>query len=280
MKVIVWLGIGLVAAVMVGAAVFNLPSARAGVQSVLTPSHSPSPHEPEPAWSSGNLCSSIAYPSAGDITCVSLVSAASYPLWWNFTEVPAETVGGLVTVAVYGSADCINLNFHSFYTAIVVDLYGSDYSCPGSGSGGGDPGVNVVINSEGDTFALNQMGSFYSTNITQYGTTTFESVVMDGSFLATNVTYIGTTAGFATCPSGIVGGNPARVSWSEVSFGSFNTFGTIFVDGTNVHVAPSNYAFATYPMLPPDGLAFGAGDMYGNETTQTAPLGSCAYLGV
>jgi len=280
MKVVGWLGIGIVAAVMIGFGVFAMPGAATSVQSFLTSDHG-NPHQPEPVWSSGNLCSSITYYGKGDITCTSLISAAPYPLWWNFTEVPAETEHGTVTVDIAGSEDCINLNFHSFYTTIVVELAGSDYSCVAFAGSGGVPGspsgVNIAVNSEGDSFSYIQDGSFYVTNITSYGTTTFASVTQWGSWDNTTVNYIGTNAGFATCPSGITAG---RVAWSEVAWGSFDTFNSIFVDGTNVHHAPPNYGYSTEPLLPPDGNAYGYSDLYGNETTQTTPVGACAYIGV
>jgi hypothetical protein len=185
-----------------------------------------------------------------------------------------------VTVIVAGSEDCINLNFHSFYTTLVVELAGSSYSCQSFGGPDDSPfvaGVNIAINSEGDSFSLIQEGSFYTTSVTSYGTTTFVSVTQWGSHTNTTVNYIGTTAGFATCPSGITAG---RVVWSEVAWGGYDTFNTIFVDGTNVHHAPANYAYSTEPLQPPDGNGWGFDDLYGNATTQTAPPGSCAYLGV
>jgi hypothetical protein len=278
MKLVRWMGIGLVVSFLIAGATVAIPGAATGIHSLFQPQGiTPSGGSPQPAWNTGNLCNSISYPGPGNVTCVSLVSQASYPLWYNFSA--GEVQGGTVTVAIYGSADCINLNFHSFYTTIVIDLLGSGYSCPASGVSGSPvgPGVNVAINSEGDSFTLNQLGSVYTTNVTVYGTTTFVSAVQAGSGLTTTVTYVGTTAGFATCPSGITDG---RVAWSEVSFGSYNTFNTIFVDGTNVAHPPANYAYSTEPLLPPDGAAFGYNDLYGNETTQTAPAGSCSYLGV
>jgi len=278
MKLVGWLGVALVVTFMVGAVIFVFPGAVSGVSSFLTPNGG-NPHQPEPTWSSGNLCSSISYPGPGDITCVSLQSDSSVPLWWNFSEVPAETEHGTITVVIYGSSDCINMNFHSFYSAIVIDLKGSDYSCLPFAAGlpaGTTAGVNIVVNSEGDSIAVVQEGSFYALNITSYGTTTFPSIVQWGAELNTTVTYIGTTPGFASCPSGITVG---RVAWSEVAFGYHDTFNTIFVDGP-VHMAPTNYGYSTEPLQPPDGNANGVGDLYGNETTQTAPAGSCAYLGV
>ncbi|MGP8075475.1 MAG: hypothetical protein ACLP8Y_01880 [Thermoplasmata archaeon] len=287
MKVVGWLGIGLVAAFMVGATMFAIPGPSSGVQSlgkteIAIPALSPN----QPEWNSGNLCSTISYPGPGDVTCVSLVSSSSVPLWYNFS---AGTVqGGTVTVVVDGSADCINLNFHSFYSTIMIELEGSYYSCAGFVGSGPPPtvasvgvnspaGLNVVVNSEGDLFDLVQDGAGYYSNVTIYGTTTYASTTMWSSQLNTTYTYIGTKPGFSSCPSGIVDG---RVAWSDASYGSDNTFNTVFIDGTNTHVVPPNYAYSTETLLPPDGNAFGTNDLYGNETTQTAPVGSCQYLGV
>ena len=278
MKVIGWLGIGLVVSFMIAAAAFAIPGAVAGHPSLKETTTTPAMSPNQPAWNTGNLCTELTNPGPGDYTCVNLQSAAPVPLWWNFSA--GEVQGGTVTVVIYGSADCINLNFHSFYTTIIIELYGSWYSCPAGispSSVSNTPGVNIAINSEGDSFSLTQLGSYYATDVTIYGTTTYATTVMDGSFLNTTNTYIGTKPGFSVCPSGIVDG---RVSWSTVSLGSFNTFNTVFVDGTNTHVAPPNYAYSTEALLPPDGIALGTGDLYGNETTQTAPAGSCAYLGV
>jgi hypothetical protein len=279
MKLVRWMGIGLVVTFLVAGATVAIPGAAAGIHQFLSPSAgmNPSGGSPQPNWNSGNLCT----PSVvgGNTTCVNLVSQSAVPLWYNFSA--GEFQGGNVTISIFGSSDCINLNFHSFYTNIVLILYGSTYSCPASSTSGAPvgsgPGVNVAINSEGDTFTLEQLGSVYSTNVTIYGTTTFVSDIQAGSGLVTTVTYIGTTAGFGTCPSGITSG---RVMWSEVSYGSYNTFNTIFVNGMNVMHPPANSGYATYPLLPPDGASFGTGNMYGNETTQALPPGTCSYLGV
>ena len=148
MKLVRWMGIGLIVSFLVAGAAVTIPGAASGIHSLFQPSHSSG--SAQPAWNSGNLCNSISYPGPGDVTCVSLVSAASYPLWYNFSA--GEVQGGTVTVTVYGSADCINLNFHSFYSTIVVDLLGSYYACPGTGIGvstaSSSSGVNIVINSE------------------------------------------------------------------------------------------------------------------------------------
>ena len=109
------------------------------------------------------------------------------------------------------------------------------------------PGVNIVVNSEGDTLNLLSAssshcsgGGDYSTNVTIYGTTTVVNAVQSkgSDHINTTITYIGTKPGFSTCPSGITYG---RVAWTEVSYGSHNAFNTIFVDGTNVvHVPPNS----------------------------------------
>jgi hypothetical protein len=264
---------------MVAGAAAVMPGAASGIHSLLQPSENhPAMGSPQPSWNTGNLCTTITYGGPGDVNCVSLVSASPYPLWYNFSA--GQVQGGTVVVTIQGSTDCINLNFHSFYSTIVVRLLGSDYSCSssilGPAAATAPSGVNIAVNSEGDTFNLIQNGSSFSTTLYIYGTTTYVSAVQTGSSLITTTNYIGTKPGFSVCPSGITDG---RVSWSEVSYGSFNTFNTIFVDGTNVAHAPPNYAYATYPLLPPDGAGFGFSDLYGNETTQTAPVGSCSYLG-
>jgi hypothetical protein len=149
------------------------------------------------------------------------------------------------------------------------------------GHGGGKkrcaPGVNIVVNSEGDTLRLVQCGRYYVTNVTVYGTTTLVNATQSwhSRGLNTTITYIGTKPGFAVCPSGIT---DFRVTWSELSYGSRNTFNTIFVDGTNVAHPPPNHPYSTQPMLPPDGTSYGRGNLYGYETTQTPPFGSCHYL--
>lgn len=275
MKVVVWLGLVFVATVMVAGAALVIPGVvtGSGFSAVSPVSVATSS---QPVWNSGNLCGPsgpTTGPALGDVTCVSLVSASTVPLWYNFSG--GEVENGVINVVVYGSSDCINMNFHSFYSTIVITLKGSSYSCPSSSGPPDGPGVNVVMNAEGNVVVLYQQGSWYSTSVTMYGTTNYFSTEMDGKGLSTTVTYIGTTAGFTTCPSGITDG---RVHWNAVAYGSKDTFSTIFVDGTNVAHPPPNYPYSTEPLLPPDGMGFGMHDLYGNETTQTAPLGSCQYL--
>jgi hypothetical protein len=146
------------------------------------------------------------------------------------------------------------------------------------------PGVNIVINSEGDILNLLSTsgskcssGGDYAANVTIYGTTTVvNSLQSKGtSHITTTITYIGTKPGFSVCPSGITVG---RVAWTEVSYGSHNTFNTIFVDGTNVAHVPPNSPYTTQPLAPPNGVSYGSGNLYGNETTTTEPAGSCQYL--
>jgi hypothetical protein len=337
-----WFAIGVVATLVVAMAVTEIPVATAGVESFLGMSVATTSSDPsEPAWNTGNLCSSITYgPGPGNVTCVSHISNSAVPLTYNFSA--GKVQGGVVNVTIYGSNDCIYLNFHSFYTTLNIDLLGSGYACPlqsgkSSGSGGGapnvlwaggnwgngngcshdsgwgsgwaspvewghsgkkcGPGVNIVVNSEGDILNLNQTelkskcgggdgfsdwgswghGKGYATNVTIYGTTTVVNAVQyKGTHgLNTTVTYIGTKPGFSVCPSGITYG---RVHWTEVSYGSHNTFSTIFIDGTNIAHPPANYTYFTVPLAPPAGISYGYNNLYGNETTQTVPLGSCQYL--
>lgn len=183
---------------------------------------------------------------------------------------------------------------------------GGHQGCCASGSGGGGggwgspewstggktrcgPGINIVINSEGDTLNLVQgshsspcgrssyggYGGNYATNVTIYGATTFVNATMNQSGLNTTVTYIGMKAGFKVCPSGIIAG---RVHWAATANGNRDTFGTIFVDGTNVKHAPPNEPYTTEPLGPPDGIANGFGDVYANETTTVTPPGTCGYV--
>lgn len=320
------MGIGLITAVLVVGALSAIPTAATGVLSAIgvSPAASSSSSS-QPVWNSGNLCSWISdNPVTGDVNCVSLASDSYAPLWYNFSA--GEVQGGVVNVWVYGSNDCIYMNFHSFDTTINIHLFGSDYSCPShpstSSSGWGpvvagssdwgnqkgngcssysqwpyvawlDPawvskptscptGVNIVVNAELDIVNLLQTGSNYATNVTIYGTTTVVNAAQipkrcsgGAENLNTTIIYVGTTAGFATCPSGITYG---RVSWTELARGSHDTFNTIFVDGTNVHVLPPNSPYSTVPLLPPEGV-LGFHDLYGSETTTTAPSGSCHYLG-
>jgi hypothetical protein len=289
-----------------------------------------------PVWNTGNLCSSISYgPNPGDVTCVSNISNSKTPLWYNFST-PPNILGGVVNVSIYGSHDCIYINFKSFGSTINVVVAGSGYACRShSDKGGGDswspalggndrgdwghegsdcsgghdgwgdsalagaghdwgrkpkcaPGVNIVVNSEGDVFNLNQTveqsskcfdegGRGYSTNVTIYGKTIpVTAVQYKGTHdLNTTFTWIGLTAGFAQCPYGTMEG---KVSWSETSWGSHNLFATIFVDGTNVVHPPPNTPYSIAPLTPPAGTSYGYHNLYGNETTQIAPPGACHYL--
>ncbi len=156
---------------------------------------------------------------------------------------------------------------------------GSGYGPAWNNGGGGKTqckvGIFVAVNSEGDILNLIQCGSDYGVNVTVYGTTTVVNGDLRGDFLNDTVTWIGTTAGFSTCPSGITTG---RVSWGVEIRGSHDEWNTIFVDGTNVAHVPPNSPFTTEPLGPPDGVAHGQDDLYGSETTTTAPAGSCAYL--
>lgn len=326
-----WLGIGIIVTFVVAGTVSVIPATATTIQSLLgTSGLTASSTSGEPAWNTGNLCTSIFYSGPGDVSCVSKISNSQSPLWYNFSAGTVER--GTVTVSIYGSNDCIYMNFHSFYTTVNIYLLGNDYFCGtghgkggawlaplwGSGGGGGTgqsrcsagfgggggwllpvewaqkpkctPGVNIVVNSEGDTINLFQSpprqhscdGSSgrYSTNVTLYGTTTVFNLVQSRSAddLNTTVTYIGIKPGFAACPWGITDGLVPW--WTDVSYGSHNTFNTIFVDGTNVAHPPPNYQYSTEPLLPPDGTSYGKGNLYGNETTQTAPAGTCHYLGV
>lgn len=159
----------------------------------------------------------------------------------------------------------------------------TNYGGPGFGwlppDGGADwskkttcsPGVNIAINSEGDTLNLIQKGCDYSTNVTVYGTTTIVKTTQYGDELNTVVTYIGIEPGFSVCPDGITYG---KVTWKWITYGSYDKFTTILVDAkTPPPISPLHYVH----VYPPDWI-FGTHDYYGTETTTTAPPGSCHYL--
>ena len=277
------LGVGIVAAFLVAGFALFLPASLAGTHS-STPLQSSGGglDVNQPVWNTGNLCTPTVTGSGPFVyTCTSYASGEnglggsagiSAPLWYNFSA--GESTGNTYVITLIGSDDCLYLNFHSFDSSIVIYLDGSSYVCPASAAGGPlQPGINIVVNSEGDAFSLIQDGSSYATNITTYGTTVVPVVLQEGSYLYTNVTYIGTSA--STCPSGITDG---KVAWSVTQIGTNDVFGTIFVDGTNVHVAPPTYDWSTEPMTPLDGTAFGYGLSYGNETTNNLPAGGCSYI--
>lgn len=156
------------------------------------------------------------------------------------------------------------------------------------GSGGNvtcGPGINVAINSENDVLNLVQGSTSYcdhghggyATNVTVYAATVVVNVVQNSDNLNTTITYIGSKAGFSTCPYKYENG---RVHWTEVAIGNKDTFNTIFVNQAGAKGAPSNSPYSTEPLGPPDGTAVGYNDLYGNETTTTAPPGTCQYIGV
>lgn len=165
----------------------------------------------------------------------------------------------------------------------------SEWSSGGQNQSRCGPGINIVINSEGDTLNLVQGSHWvpcggqgrptsyaqYVTNVTIYGTTTFVNDTMNQGGLNTTVTYIGIKPGFKVCPSGVVVG---RVHWAVTANGNHDIFNTIFVDGTNAKHVPPNAGYTTQPMGPPNGVANGFGDVYGNETTTVAPPGTCGYV--
>lgn len=167
---------------------------------------------------------------------------------------------------------------------------GGSWISPDWGHGSGanvtcGPGINIAINSENDVLNLVQ-GSVshcergrggYATNVTIYATTVVANVVQNQDHLNTTITYIGSSAGFATCPYKYENG---RVHWTEVANGNKDTFNTIFVNQAGAKHAPPNSPYSTEPLGPPDGTAVGYNDVYGNETTTTAPPGTCQYIGV
>jgi len=323
-----WLGIGLVATILVVGALGLNPATASNVQSFLGISSTSGSSDPVlPVWNSGNLCSAMEHgPGPGDINCVSWISNAPYPLWYNFSG--GGSKGGTVNVTILGSHDCININFRNTMNGVInIRLFGSDYSCPASsghgtgwsgpisgGNGGSDwqksgcsggwwnggsqftvawqhgsggnscgTGVNIAANSEQETLNLIQSGRDYALNLTVYSRTTFVNATQSpcSSHINDTVAYIGhgafikSSASFDPCPFDVTAG---KVTWNESSYGSHNTFSTIFVDGTNLAHTPTNYPYSTEPLAPPDGYSYGWGNLYGNETTTTAPAGACHYL--
>jgi hypothetical protein len=327
-----WLGFGLIAAAVIAGAAILAPAGGLGIPSPLALAGSSSGHTPEPNWNSGNLCRAVFNnPYPGYDQCVSYVSDSKAPLWYNFSAGKVEN--GVVNVTIYGSNDCVFLNFHSFDTTINLHLYGTGYTCaygPNGtirggvstdgmtysivdwnhgggnscksgggngwaivewGSGGGQtytcgPGINVAVNSENDVVNLvqgttshcnNHQGG-YATNLTIYATTITVNVVQNQDDLNTTITYIGASAGFGTCPYKYENGRVAP--WTEVANGDKDTFNTIFVNEVGQKHAPPNSPYTTEPLGAPDGTANGYGDVYGSETTTTAPPGTCQYIGV
>lgn len=277
MKVIGWLGIALVLTTVVAGAVVAIPGIAAGASSFGRSSSVAAASSDPPAWGTGNLCTPVVGPGPADFTCVSDVSSSPVALWYNFSA-PMGIQGGTVLVQIKGSEDCIYLNFHSFYSTIVIQLLGSFYSCPASGGGSPGatgPGINVVVNSEGDYVSFEQYGSNYATTVTEYGTTSIFRDFQYGSFTTSTFTYIGTTPGFTTCPSGITTGRVAQ--FYGYMTGLDDTFGTTFVNGVNVVHIPPNFSH-TGPIYPPDGRGLGKGDVWVDIGTTTVPTGACEYL--
>lgn len=259
-----WLGVGSAATAIFVVTIVSLASA-----SAMTPGGNYL--QIQPKWNTGNLCT----PTFGPLreACDSSYSADPTPLWYNFSAGNVRGVSYWVNVT--GSADCIYLNFHGFYGTITINLIGSEFACK-SLTGGTAPGVNIVVNSEGDLVTVNEIGSNYVTNLTTYGSTVAPQFLEQGSYLNAWVTYVPWSPSKNACPYGLTYG---RSYWTVTQIGSNNVFNTIFVDGTqNVHWASYNYAYSTEPMTPLDGTSFGSNNLYGNETTQTVPPGVCQYL--
>jgi hypothetical protein len=290
MKRVGWLSVGIVLVIAAASAISLAPSIASAARG---PSTSPAiipAGSSEPTWNSGNLCTTLQTTTTVSghivVTCNAETSGnLTYTpnLWYNFSAGEVENTY-IYDVWIYGSLDCINLNFHSFYSEINIYLLGSGYVCPTAGgpnqvnspAGSSAPGVNVVVNSEGDTMTVYQLGSAYQSAFFVYGTTTDVNFVLTGSFLSPTVFFEGTTAGFATCPSGITFG---RVVLRGVSTGAYNTLSTIWIDGTNTMTVPPNVSYYTVWWTPlTGGLGKLGHDKLGFEVTQAVPSGSCSYL--
>lgn len=278
MKIFAWVGLGVVVAVLIGGSAAAIPGLVLGHENAAPSSSGAVFSTTEPAWNTGNLCQQLT--TVGTVvTCDSYQSASPVNLYWNFSS--GEVQGMTFNVVVYGSVDCIIMNFHSFYSTINIDLKGSNYACGGLPDP--QPGVWAAINSEGDTVNIDEQGSSYSSVFYAYGGQAHSgaasigiNIVLYGSFLSPNVDFIGLTPGFAVCPSGIVYKTGVTEA-SEISYGSYNLLNTTWVDGTNnPHAAGLNMAYTT-SAFPVSG-DIGNYNLIGTEVTQTPPVDSCAYL--
>ncbi len=300
MKRLGWLSVGIVLSIAVAGAIYATPTIAATFSGHSTPSAILAAGTDDVDWGAGNACSApygslVPTTYMGHIveTCDVQVSGTPanpftgtpgvYPVvWWNFSA--GENFGEIFMVNVIGSYLCVNFNFHGFYGDIDLAIAGSDYLCPSSGGplsvagapaqSGGLAGVNVAVNSEGDSVSILAQGSDYQSLFYVYGTTSSVNFVLDGSNLQPTIFFIGTTAGFGTCPSGITYG---RIVEHAVSLGSKNTLSTIWVDGSNVAYPPVNVPYYTVHWWPING-GLGTGDKLGFEVTQTAPSEGCGYL--
>lgn len=131
-----WIGVGLIASVVIVGAAFIVPVAGLGLPTALAPvKAASSPTTPEPVWNTGNLCTAVFNdPNPGDVQCVSDISNSKAPLWYNFSS-PGKVKGGVVNVTILGSHDCIFLNFHSIDTTLNITILGSGYACAYASNG-------------------------------------------------------------------------------------------------------------------------------------------------
>lgn len=279
MKLIAKAGIGIAVASLIGMAFLAFPSVAgftpmSGSMSSNVPYLGPTA---KPMWNAGNLCTTVT--QAGNIeTCTATVSG--YPghpavLYWNFTNTPNTVQGNTTNINIEGSWDCIIINIHSFYSTININLLGSFYSCAGTPVLGGavTSSVNVAINSEGDTFNVQQYGSNYNSTYFVYGTTVPVSLALNGSHDFPTVNYIGTGAGFTPCPWALES-KSFVTEVSLLSYGSFNMLNTTWVNGPGYSGLNHGQTILSWPVMGD----YGTHNSLGDTISTTAPANSCAYL--
>lgn len=279
MKLIAKAGIGIVVVVsLIGMAFVAFPAA-AGFTPMAgsTTSNFPIMSPGNPGWNTGNLCTTITTVGT-TVTCTATASGtpgSPLVLNYNFANTPEHAQGWTDNINIEGSYDCIIINVHSFYSTINVNLDGSYYSCAGTPAlgAGVSSSVNFAINSENDTLNIQEYGSHYNSTFYVYGTTVPVALTVSGSFDYPTVNYIGMEPGFKPCPSGLESKSWVMES-SLVSYGSFNTLNTTWVNGPGYSGLNSGYTIYAWP---PTG-DYGFSNVQGKTTTTTAPADSCAYL--
>jgi len=278
MKLIAKAGIGVVVASLIGMAFLAFPSV-AGIAPMAgsMSSNMPMLGPPNPGWNTGNLCTTIT--TVGMVeTCTSTQSGfpgSPLVLNYNFENTPATAEGWTLNINVEGSYDCLIINVHSFYSTVNLNLDGSFYSCAGTSVLGGavTSSVNVAINSEGDTFNVQQYGSNYNATYYVYGTTVPVALALNGSHDFPTVNYIGTGAGFTPCPWAL----ESKSFVTEVqllSYGSFNMLNTTWVNGPGYSGLNHGQVISAWPVMGD----YGSHNSLGDTITTSAPANSCAYL--
>lgn len=271
MKTWMWISVAVALTLTVSALAFGLPLNAAASPSHTSTAASPTPAtSSDPNWNTGNFCQTLTNTTSGGKVIVTCVNDQSYTdLWWNFST-PENYV---IQVTEQASGDCINLNFQSFYNTITVTLLGSNYACSEGG------GVNIALNTEGDTFILNQLASAYYLDLYVYGWTANVNTFLYGSYLSDTVYYIGVHNGLGSpdqiCPYSFTSGLPPynRVAIrSMIALAFDDNLSTIWVDQSGSTVAP--YSIPWTPLIN----GFGTSDTLWYQVTTTVPAGGCSYL--